>query len=250
MIRTVIVDDEPLAVEGIEICLRRHPEFTVIGNADRVTDAIELLNRAKPDLLFLDIQMPRADGFDLLRSSALRWRPWTVFLTAHSSHALKAFEAHALDYLLKPIDDYRFDEAVRRVKSIIASTATAISGRAKETSGETKIPRFLVRSGTRTRMIDLREIDWIEAIGDYAGLHVGSRTHMLRESMSSLEERLEPFAFMRIHRSAMVQLDRVGQIRRLQNCDYEVTLKSGEAIRVSRTFSKRLWAWLGTEARV
>jgi two-component system, LytTR family, response regulator len=244
-IRAVIVDDEPLARTGIALMLASHSEFSVAAECKSGEEAVTAIIEAKPDLVFLDIQMPGMTGFDVLSSIRPNAMPVTIFLTAFDEYALAAFEVQALDYLLKPIDEDRFNTALARAREMLAlkelagihqniSGLLAIHAEQKE-AGATR--RFVVRERGRTFFVTADEIDWIEAIGDYAGLHVGPRTHLLRESMGALEARLDPRKFVRIHRSAIVRLDRVAALQARTNRDGIVRLKSGVELRVSRTYS-------------
>ncbi|HEY3744567.1 MAG TPA: response regulator transcription factor, partial [Bryobacteraceae bacterium] len=196
-IRTMIVDDEPLARRNISALLKADPETVVVGECSSGTEAIEAIRTIRPELLFLDIQMPGCDGFDVLEQLGAGAAPKAViFVTAYDQYALKAFEAAAVDYLLKPFDNVRFARALDRAKAIVRGS-----------KGQPDV--IVVKSAGRVTVLKATEIDWIEAADYYACLHVGPRTHLLRRSMADLEQELDPAAFCRIHRSVIVNLARV-----------------------------------------
>lgn len=246
MIRTLIVDDEPLARRGLALRLAAYPDFSVVAECENGHEAISAIQQLKPDLVFLDIQMPGIDGFGVLANIDSSKLPAIVFLTAYDEYALAAFEVQALDYLLKPIDKDRLASAIGRVRELltlrqIASLQRQVAGLLQlreERNGPIK--RFAVRERGRVFFVSAEDVDWIEAIGDYAGLHVGDRTHLLRESLTSLEARLNPEQFARIHRSSIVRLDRVAEVRSRKNRDLSIVLKNGQRLSVSRTYSDRL----------
>src|SRR5215467_10364660 len=198
-IRALIVDDEPLARSNVAVLLRAHPEVEIIGECGSGAEALGELRISRPDLLFLDVQMPECDGFDVLEMLGGDLPPAVIFVTAYDQYALRAFEAGALDYLLKPFDNSRFERALCRAKERISQGR--ISPRRPE--------RLAVKSAGQVLFLKLAEIDWIEAADYYACLHVGARSHLLRRSMAELEQDLDPKAFCRIHRSAIVNLERV-----------------------------------------
>lgn len=247
-IRVLIVDDEPLSRRGVAIRLREHADMQVIGECENGELAIQFISELKPDLVFLDVQMPGITGIDVLKGLPIVAIPSIVFLTAHDDYAVAAFEVQALDYLLKPIDDDRFSTALNRVRRQLAlEQQEALHGRLHELlqmhaedRGPVAVARFAVRSGNQVAFVDVDSIDWIEAMGDYAGLHVASRTHLLRESLRSLEGRLDDQQFLRIHRSAIVRIDRIMRMDPLENRDCRLTLRDGTALRMSRNYSKPL----------
>jgi two-component system LytT family response regulator len=226
-IRTLIVDDEPLARMGLSSLLARDPETEVVGECGSGPDAIDTIRAIRPDLLFLDVQMPGCDGFDVLEQLGTAAPRAVIFVTAYDRYALKAFEAEALDYLLKPFDDARFAKALERAKSIL-----------RERPG--RQTRLLVKSAGRVTILKSDEIDWIEAADYYACLHVGGKSHLVRRSLAELEAELDPAAFCRIHRSAIVNLDRVREMRLDANGEYEVVLRDGSPLRLSRTYREHL----------
>ncbi len=228
--KVVIVDDEPLARTAIRLLVQEDPELTVAGECSGV-DAAELIGRVKPDILFLDIQMPEVDGFDVLERIGLSAVPAIVFVTAYDQYALRAFEVHALDYLVKPFDDRRFFAALLRAKDLARKPRILPS-------------RFVVRSREKIVFIKASEIDWIEAADYYVSIHAGGRSHLLRKTMAEIESELDPERFVRVHRSAIVNLDRVKEMHPLFRGDSVLVLQDGTKLRLSRArreeFERRL----------
>ena len=255
-IRTIIVDDEPLARRGIALLLASQPDFSITAECRDGKEAVEIIVKTKPDLLFLDIQMPGMNGFDVLSAIRPKSIPATIFLTAYDEHALAAFDVQALDYLLKPIDEDRFLEALARAREMLAMkelaslrhSVSGLLGLQAELKEAGPAKRFVVRERGKAFFVATDDVEWIEAIGDYAGLHVGGRTHMLRESMATLETKLDATKFVRIHRSAIIRLDCVRTMQARTNRDCLVRLKSGVELKVSRTYSCGLREALGREA--
>src|SRR5437868_11551035 len=198
-IRALVVDDEPLARSNITALLRRDSDIAAIDECGSGKEAVATLRNTKPDLLFLDVQMPECDGFDVLEFCGGNFPAAVVFVTAYDEYALRAFEAGALDYLLKPFDDARFERALERAKQRIRD----------RDNGSRKIDRLAIKSAGQISFVKISDIDWIEAADYYACLHVGTKTHLLRRSMSDLEEELDSNAFCRVHRSVIANLDRV-----------------------------------------
>jgi two-component system LytT family response regulator len=244
-IKVLIVDDEPLARKGVALRLREEADMEIVGMCSNGKQAVQRIGELAPDLVFLDIQMPLMSGIEVLRALPAETLPTIIFLTAFDEHALAAFEVQALDYLLKPIDETRFFVALERARRLIGMKqqnafyqeagasldAAGVAGPAK---------RFAVRNGRDLAFVESANIDWIEAAGDYAQLHVGARTYLIRESLSALETVLDRKDFLRIHRSAIVQLDRIARITALPNRDGVLTLHSGISLRFSRSYSRRL----------
>jgi two-component system LytT family response regulator len=229
-ITTVIVDDEPLARSNLSILLRRDPAIEIISECGTAMDALAIIRTAKPDLVFLDVQMPEHDGFDVLELLGKDLPPAIVFVTAYDQYALRAFEAGALDYLLKPFDDARFDLALDRAKQRIVG--------GKDLSR--KLDRLAIKSPGQISFLRISEIDWIEAADYYACLHVGSRAHMLRRSIAELEQDLDPAIFCRIHRSTIVNLNRVRGLELNEDGSNELLLNDGTRLRLSRSYRKQL----------
>jgi len=234
-IRTLVVDDEPLARTNLLVLLRRDPEIEVVGECGSGVDAIRDIHRLTPDLLFLDVQMPGCDGFEVLERLGADAPRATVFVTAFDRYALKAFEVEALDYLLKPFDDARFLRTLARAKEQVRRSQP-------ETRG---LDRLIVRSAGRVSFLRTSEIDWIEAADYYACLHVAGRTHLLRRKMSDLERDLDPATFCRIHRSAIVNLHRVRELKLNAAGEYDVVLQDGKQLRLSRRYRDQVMKLTG-----
>jgi two-component system LytT family response regulator len=237
MMRVMVLDDEPLARDGVRARLDSHGDVSLVGEAGDGDTAVPLIDMLRPDLVFVDVQMPGLSGIDVLRRIDPSLRPLAILLTAHDNFAVAAFELHALDYLLKPIDDHRFREALDRARS-------ALLQRRHIEPSKVWVERFTIRVGQRTAIIDADEIDWIEASDDYAGLHVGSRVFLLRESLHQLSLRLDPRRFLRIHRSTIVRVDRIAELEALSNRDCLLRLRDGTPLRASRTYVDQLHAAL------
>jgi two-component system LytT family response regulator len=230
-----VVDDEPLAREGIRLLLERDPEVTVVGEAGNASEALALLKRTKPQLVFLDVQMPGGDGFEVL-TRADRPLPLVVFVTAFDAHALQAFSVHALDYVLKPFDDERFTQALNRAKHELRRTAAAeIGERMLQGVQALERTRVVVRDRGRVTFLDEDEIDWIESADYYVELHVGTHTYLHRESMAALEARLDSRRFVRIHRKAIVNIRCLREVRRDSGGGLVAVLTSGVCLPVARS---------------
>ncbi len=250
-IRTLIVDDEPLGRERIRSLLEGDPEIEIAGECGSGLEALEAIEQAKPDLVFLDVQMPEMDGFEVLSALESEQMPVVIFVTAYDKYAVRAFEVHALDYLLKSFDRDRFEAALRRAKSEIAQRqGTRIDPRLTALLDDLQrqkkiLIRLVVRSGGRISFLRAEEIDWIEAADNYALLHAGRDKHLVRETMSSLADRLDPEKFQRIHRSTIVNLDRVRELEPLFHGDYLVRLRDGTELTLSRNYREKLERPLG-----
>jgi two-component system, LytTR family, response regulator len=262
-IRVLIVDDEPLARQRIEDLLAREPNVEIVGTAGTGSAAIDAIRSLDPDLLFLDVQMPGKTGLEVARTVGPDKMPATIFVTAYDQHALQAFDLAALDYLVKPFDDERFEQAFHRARRLVELEQTerlherlrALLGEQSAPSAEpsspasTSEPRYLDRIGVETKgkvhFIPVRDIDYIAASGPYAELVVAGRKHVIREAMQTLEDRLDPNRFMRVHRSAIVQFDRIDSLLRGPGGDYEIQLKDGTKLRVSRGKREELAERLG-----
>ncbi|HSY13166.1 MAG TPA: response regulator [Verrucomicrobiae bacterium] len=234
-IRTLIVDDEPLARSNLAVLLRRDPEIEIVGECGSGVEAPEKIRRSQPELVFLDVQMPECDGFDVLELLGKDVPPAIVFVTAYDQYALRAFEAGALDYLLKPFDNARFHQALQRAKQKIALGSAQ----------PRKLERLAIKSAGQVAFVSLSEIEFVEAADYYAALHVGTKTHLLRRSMSELEQDLDPAFFCRIHRSTIVNLNQVQGLRLNEDGEYTVLTKSGASLRLSRRYRKQLQTRLG-----
>jgi two-component system, LytTR family, response regulator len=230
-IRALVVDDEPLARRNVTVLLRGDPDIATIDECGSGAEAIAIIQRTRPDLVFLDVQMPECGGFDVLEMLGADLPHAVIFVTAHDEYALRAFEAGALDYLLKPFDDARFGRALDRAKDKLAHFRPL---------PRPPVRRLVVRSPGQLAFLDVADIDWIEAAGYYACLHVRGTTHILRRALSDLERDLDAENFVRIHRSVIVNLARVQGLELQGNGDHEVVLKTGSRLRLSRRFRKRL----------
>ena len=230
------MDDEALARSSVAVLLRRDPEIEIVAECGSGNEAVEQIRKLKPDLLFLDVQMPECDCFDVLELLGHDQPCAIVFVTAYDQYALRAFEAGALDYLLKPYDDARFERALARAKQTLIRNRQAPK----------KIERLAIKSAGQIAFVKLAEIDWIEAADYYACLHIGSKTHLLRRSMAELEQSLDPNVFVRIHRSAIVNLERVRGLRVAEDGEYDVLLEDGTKLRLSRRYRKELQVRMGT----
>ena len=229
-IRALIVDDEPLARSNLTVLLRLDPVIALIDECGSGTEALAKIRNSKPDLLFLDVEMPECDGFDVLEMLGADLPPAIIFVTAYDQYALRAFEAGALDYLLKPFDDARFNLALGRAKDRIAQSRNTPRTR-----------NYLsVKSSGQVLFLKPSEIDWIEAADYYSCLHVGARTHLLRRSMSELDQELDQSVFCRIHRSTIVRLDRVRGLKINESGEYDVLLHDGTSLHLSRRYRKQL----------
>ena len=237
-IKTIIVDDEPLARRGLRQLLASHTDFKVVAEARNGVDAISAVRSLDPDLLFLDVQMPEPDGFGVLKEIGPAQMPLVVFVTAYDDFAVRAFDAYALDYLVKPIQEKRFIKAIERVRERIRSNeAVAMSGKLaqllEEQRREALKQRVVVPTNAGELLLDAAEIDWIEADDYYAAIHAGNRRHLIRESLLSLETRLDPAKFVRTHRSAIVNIARVREVRN-EATEMVLVLRDGQCVRVSR----------------
>jgi two-component system LytT family response regulator len=261
-IRVLVVDDEPLGRERILDLLAHEAGVEVVGTADNGAAAVEAIRAKLPDLVFLDVQMPGKTGLDVVREIGAEAMPATIFVTAFDQYALRAFELAALDYLVKPFDDERFEQAFRRARELIglremgklrdqllavlqhgAADGAAAPRPAPEPSGY--LERIAVEMRGKVRVVPVDQIDYITADGPYAELHTGDRTHIIRETMQTLEERLDPRQFVRVHRSAIVRLQLVDTLLRGAGGDYEVQLKGGLRLPVSRSRREELERRLG-----
>jgi two-component system LytT family response regulator len=238
-IRTLIVDDEPLARSNLAVLLRPDSEVEIVGECGSGEEALAAIRGEKPDLVFLDVQMPECDGFDVLEMLGSDLTPAIVFVTAYDQYALQAFEAGALDYILKPFDNARFERALVRAKERIAR------GRNRSNDLPVKLDRLAIKSVGQVLFVKVSEIDWIEAADYYACLHVGAKSHLLRRSMAELEQELDPNLFARIHRSTIVNLNRVRGLKLGEDGEYEVLLENGARLRLSQRYRRQLQARLG-----
>ncbi len=266
IVKVLIVDDEPNAREGIRLRLKGHSDVEIVGECSSGEEAVHSIDGLRPDLLFLDIQMPGMNGFEVLRKVSVDPMPIVVFVTAYDKYAVKAFEFHALDYLLKPIEDERFDETVRfalsrmnqrnleayakRLKEAVdnypdraGDSPTLVRGTV--TSSANYLERIAVKAHDRIYMLPVSNIDWIESGGDYIYLHAESQKHIVRQTMTSLEQKIDPMKFVRIHRSAIVNVDSIKSLHPNEHGDYDVYLKTGEKLKLSRSYRNHFQEVIG-----
>jgi len=252
-IRALIVDDEKPARRRLAELLSREPEIEVTGEARDGREAVDLVRANRPDLMFLDIQMPDLDGFAVLTALGPDQQPVTVFVTAYDRYAIQAFEAHAVDYLLKPFSDQRFEGALRRAHQFIRSCGAGeahprlgalLDDRVAASPEGGYLERLVLKTAGRVTFLGVEDVDWIEASGVYVNLHVGSRSHLYRSSLAHLLQRLDPKHFVRVHRSLAVNTDRIRELQPRSHGDYTVVLKSGLELVMSRGFRPQFEQWL------
>lgn len=245
-IRTLVVDDEPLARERLTNLLSAEQDIEVVGECRDGEEAATAIVDHTPDLVFLDVQMPGMNGFEVIDAVGSEKMPLVIFVTAYDQHALKAFQVRALDYLLKPFDRDRFQEALQRARAHTQRDETGDIGRrllalVKDLRrDQPKTDRLVVKSGGRLFFLRTDEIDWIEAAGNYVRLHVGPATHLLRETMNAIEGRLDAEKFFRIHRSRIVNMERIQEMQPWLNGEYAVLLRTGTRLTLSRGYREKL----------
>lgn len=248
MIRTLIIDDEPIARQGLRALLQSEPDVEIIGECGDGLQAVEEIETHSPDLVLLDIQMPELDGFGVIEALGRRPAPIFIFITAFDEFALRAFAAHALDYLLKPVKAEAFRFALQRARALLQSEqragfeqklAALLHDRPRR---EKYLERFVVKSMGRVDLIKVEEVDWLEAEGDYVGLHYHGKKHLLRAKIGALEGQLNPGQFVRIHRSTIVRLDALKTMHASTNGDYVVFLKNGAQLNLSRNYREKVFA--------
>jgi two-component system LytT family response regulator len=249
-IRVLIVDDEPLARDGVRLHLENEPDTLVVGESENGEEAVEHIQTLNPDLVFLDVQMPGLDGFGVVEAIGADRMPVTIFCTAYDQFALRAFDAHAIDYVLKPFDPDRFRRSVERARNQIRGRKRSeVEDRLSAMLGELRgrrdfLERIVVRSGGRILILRVEDIDWLEAASNYVRIHAGGRQYLLRDTMSNLEARLDPDQFVRIHRSTIVRLDRIKELEPLFQGDYVLILEDGTRLTSSRGYRDKLQAML------
>lgn len=258
-LRVLIVDDEPLARERLHDLLALEHGIDIVGECADGMQAIAAIRAQKPDLVFLDVQMPELDGFGVLDQLGAESVPVIVFVTAYDQYTLRAFEVHAIDYLLKPFDRDRFRRTLAHVRQVLAgssgSDTDALRARLLQLLGELHVTprtdapqhlaRMMVRTGGRVYFVRAADVDWIEAAGNYVRLHTGQESHVIRESLSALETKLDPAAFARIHRSTIVNIERVKLLEPLFHGDYMVVLNDGTRLTLSRFYRESVESKLG-----
>ena len=262
IIRALIVDDERLARETLRLLLDSHEQVKIVGECENGREAIEKLQNEELDLVFLDIQMPEMNGFEVIEAFGAENMPVVIFITAYDQYALQAFEARALDYLLKPFDDERFEQALERAfERIHQRQVGALSTKLVDLIGnknnlgdskpdykianDTFIERIMIKERGSMFFIKVDEIDWVEAAGDYVSIHVGSKSHLLRETMGGLMKKLNPRQFVRVHRSSIVKVDSIRELKPYFHGDYIIILKNGKELKLSRRYWDQVEKVLG-----
>ncbi|MGA2769767.1 MAG: LytTR family DNA-binding domain-containing protein [Bryobacteraceae bacterium] len=244
----LLVDDEPLAREGLRMLLSGDADVAAIYEAKDGSEAVRAIRDLRPDLVFLDVQMPEMDGFQVVREIGADHMPAIVFVTAHDEHAIQAFEINAIDYLLKPVSRERFTRALARAKSRLGSRPADETSRKIVSLLESLAapPRYLkrlaVRSAGKTIFVEMKDVDWIEAAENYAQLHVGRSAHLVHVAMNTLEKSLDPEMFLRVHRSAIVNIARIRDLQPASHGEYMLTLTNGVRLQSSRTYNEKLKA--------
>ncbi len=259
-IKVMVVDDEPLAREGVVLRLNKESDLEVIAECANGNEAIRAILEKKPDLVFLDIKMPKVTGFDVVKAVGAEHMPTVIFLTAYDEFAIEAFQVHALDYLLKPINTARFKESLERArqeikKNRIAERSTQLSALLNDISPQAPTPvetqeneeRIVVRSHGHIHLIRHEDILWLEANGDYINIHTAQRTHLVRETMRKMEQRLASHGFQRIHRSIIVKLALITELLTCDSGDYEVVINDGTKLKLSRSYRDTLFDKLQTK---
>jgi two-component system LytT family response regulator len=244
-IRALIIDDEPLARRRLRTLLTSEADIEVVGECDDGASAIVETRRLMPDLLFLDIQMPGLDGFDVLEALGPATSPAVIFVTAHDDYALRAFDVHAVDYLLKPFDRSRLRQALSRVRAMrvdVTEVGRRLLALVADVRASRSLERLVVKSRGRVYFVRVEEIDWIQTAGHYLVLHVAGQEHLIRETFKTLEQRLDPDRFIRVHRSIIVNIDRVSQLAPTFHGEYELELRDGTRLASGRGYSERLQA--------
>jgi two-component system, LytTR family, response regulator len=252
-IRTLIVDDEPAAREGMRHLLAADPEVVLAGECSNGREAVAAIRDTSPDLAFLDVQMPELDGFGVLREVGVERAPAVVFVTAFDQYALRAFDVHAVDYLLKPFTDDRFRQSLDRAKQLVrqgrlgdlSRKLAALLDNDESAPAQRYLDRLVVKSGGKVTLLPVGEIEWIDAEGDYVRIHVGKTWHLLRETMKNLEDQLDAARFVRIHRSTIVNLEKVKELQPFFRGEYVVVLHNGTTLKLSRGYRDNLEARLG-----
>ncbi len=250
-IRVLLVDDEPLAREMLREMLENEPDAIIVGESVNGREALEAIREHQPDLLFLDVQMPELGGFELLESLGKERIPYVIFVTAYDQYAVRAFEVHALDYLLKPFDHERFDISWQRAKAQMmrdrngGADQRILALLEELKAGSKYLERLVIKAAGRIYFLETSEIDWIGAEGNYVSVHRGKKSHLLRETISSLESQLDPKKFVRIHRSSIVRIDRIQELQPWFHGEFRIILQDGTQLTLSRNYRDNLQEALG-----
>lgn len=249
-IRTMVIDDEPVARERIVGFLQEEQDMEVVGECTDGQQAVSAIRQQHPDLVFLDVQMPACDGFAVIRQVGADHMPPVVFVTAYDDYALKAFEVHAIDYLLKPFGRDRFQQTLHHAREHLERRRAGDLGRrllalVHDIKPQPRLDRLVIKSGGRVFFLRTDDIDWIEAAGNYVRLHLGEASHLFRETMNGMEARLDAGRFVRIHRSRIVNTDRIKEMQPWFNGEYVVVLQNGQRLTLSRGYREKLQDRLG-----
>lgn len=250
-LRVIIIDDEPIAREGIRTQLLDQTEVEIVSECANGLEAVDAIRELKPDLVFLDVQMPGMDGFEVMKAVSVEASPAIVFVTAYDKYALRAFEVNAVDYLLKPFDKERFQKAFQRAKADIQShNAETLNRRLQSLLDSIRprqkyLERLVVKSSGRIFFLQVSEIDWIEAADNYVSLHIGRESHLIRETLTALEAKIDPEEFVRIRHSAIVNIKKIKELHPLFKGDYEIELRNGTKLTSSRRYRSNLAGLLG-----
>ena len=245
-LKVLVVDDEPLAREGLKLLLGRQPQVGSVSEARNGREAVSLIREQKPDLVLLDVQMPRTDGFAVVQAIGADRMPPVIFVTAHDQYAIQAFEIAAIDYLLKPVEAERFALAFKRAAARLRGTPREEDARQVLAMLDTvanpprQLERFAVRSGERTVFVPVDDVEWIEAFQNYVRLHAGPATHLLHVPMNTIEAVLDAGRFLRIHRSTIVNVRRIAQLWSIAHGQFAIELKSGQRLQSGRTYGERI----------
>jgi two-component system, LytTR family, response regulator len=245
-IRVLIVDDEPIARKGIRRLLDEAPDVEIVGECGDGAEAVSAIRKRSPDLVLLDVQMPELDGFGVLEKVGLEQGPEIIFVTAYDEYTLRAFDVHALDYLLKPVNPERFHKALGRARARLQNKSSErlnnnllalLENYRRE---EKTATRFAVKTRQGALLVNADDVDWVEAAGNYVSLRVGAQAHLLSETISGVESRLDPRKFLRIHRSRIVNVERIKLLRPLFHGEYEIVLKDGTRLTSGRAYRERI----------
>lgn len=249
-ITTLVVDDEPLGREALRVFLQADPEIDLIGECETGREAVKAIAKNSPHLVFLDVQMPDLDGFAVVDAIGAQQMPLTIFVTAYDKYALRAFDVHAMDYLLKPFDEARFFKALERAKRHLLKgrwdhLGDKLAELLRDHQGNSFAQRFVIKTAGKVVFLKSAEIDWIEAEGNYLRLHVGKESYLQRGTMNSVQERLDPKRFVRIHRSTIVNVEKVKELRPWPTGEYVVLMHNGKELTLSRGFKVQLPVLVG-----
>jgi two-component system, LytTR family, response regulator len=246
MLRIVIVDDEPPARARLRRLLKAHDDVEIVAECGDGATAVQVIEAESPDLVLLDVQMPELDGFEVLRTLDVPKLPEIIFITAFDKYAVRAFEVHALDYVVKPVEQDRLDHALLRARQHLSEHRDAIAGLLRDLARERAyLTRMPVRSEGRVKVIDLAEVDWLGAADNYVTIHAGAREYLVRDTIAAVERQLDPAQFLRVHRSTIVRIDRIAELVPELHGDFRIRLKNGAELALSRTYRARVEAQFG-----